>query len=62
MEKDTTDKPQPEESLSTPSAKQPWVKPQVTFVPPQLTRHGGLAKVTGQGFFGGFSPGTDEEL
>lgn len=52
-----------ERSNVTPSAspeKQPWVKPQVTFVKPQLTKHGGLAKVTGQGFFGAFSPGADD--
>jgi hypothetical protein len=62
VKKDTDDKTRSEETPSTPSAKRPYVKPQVTFVPPQLTKHGGLTKVTGQGFFGGFSPGIDEEL
>ena len=63
MKKDTDDdKAGSKEVLSTRSTKQPWVTPQVSFVPPRLTKHGGLTKVTGQGFFGGFSPGFDEEL
>jgi hypothetical protein len=62
VKKDTDDKARSEEALPTSAAKRPWVTPQVTFVPPQLTKHGSLARVTGQGFFGGFSPGFDEEL
>jgi hypothetical protein len=42
---------------SPPSAdKQPWHAPKLTFVEPQLTVHGDLTQVTGQGFFGGFTP------
>jgi hypothetical protein len=36
--------------------KQPWQEPKLTFVEPTLTKHGSLQEVTGQGFFGGFTP------
>jgi hypothetical protein len=39
-----------------PADRQPWNEPKLTFVEPQLTAHGDLKKVTGQGFFGGFTP------
>jgi hypothetical protein len=38
------------------SGKKPWHEPKLTFVEPKLTEHGSLEKVTGEGFFGGFSP------
>lgn len=38
------------------TARQPWHEPKLTFVEPQLTVHGDLQTVTGQGFFGGFTP------
>ena len=36
--------------------KQPWQEPKLTFIEPALTKHGTLEELTGQGFFGGFSP------
>jgi hypothetical protein len=36
--------------------KRPWQEPKLTFVEPTLTKHGTLQELTGQGFFGGFSP------
>jgi hypothetical protein len=57
VDEKTTSKQQ---SDATPPAKQAWVKPQVTFVPPQLTKHGSVTKLTGQAFFGAFSPGLED--
>jgi hypothetical protein len=37
-------------------SKQPWQEPKLTFIEPTLTKHGTLHELTGQGFFGGFSP------
>jgi hypothetical protein len=37
-------------------SKQPWQEPKLTFIEPTLTKHGTLEDVTGQGFFGTFSP------
>ena len=37
-------------------SKQPWQEPKLTFIEPTLTKHGTLQELTGQGFFGGFSP------
>ena len=46
-----------EEQLTPPSAeRQPWQEPKLAFVEPKLTPHGDLKQVTGQGFFGGFTP------
>jgi hypothetical protein len=41
---------------SLPSGKKPWQEPKLTFVEPKLTKHGSLEKVTGQSFFGPFTP------
>jgi hypothetical protein len=41
---------------SQPVDKRPWVEPKLAFVEPKLTKHGSLEEVTGQGFFGGFTP------
>jgi hypothetical protein len=42
---------------SSPSgAKKSWQEPKLAFVEPKLTKHGTLKEVTGQGFFGGFTP------
>ena len=49
-----------EQTETTEPGKQAWVKPQATFVPPQLTKQGTVTKVTGQSFFGAFSPGADD--
>jgi hypothetical protein len=44
-------------SAGAPSGdKRPWQAPKLTFVEPTLTPHGALTRVTGQGFFGGFTP------
>jgi hypothetical protein len=46
-----------EETASSQSVgKKPWQEPKLTFVEPKLTKHGALEEVTGQGFFGGFTP------
>jgi hypothetical protein len=47
-----------EEQPSTPlvAERQPWQEPKLAFVEPKLTAHGDLKKVTGDGFFGGFTP------
>jgi len=46
-----------EQGTPSPSAdRQPWHEPKLTFVEPKLTVHGALTQVTGQGFFGGFTP------
>jgi hypothetical protein len=46
-----------EEPASSESAgKKPWQEPKLAFVEPKLTKHGTLEEVTGQGFFGGFTP------
>ena len=60
MDEKNRSKEQSEETTSASSGKKAWVKPQVTFVQPQLTKHGALTKLTGQGFFGAFSPGADD--
>jgi len=36
--------------------RQPWQEPKLAFVEPKLTAHGDLKKITGQGFFGAFTP------
>ena len=45
-----------QESIAPSSSKQPWQEPKLAFVEPKLTKHGSLEEVTGDGFFGGFSP------
>ena len=56
--KETRDKaPEGQKADATP--KQPWVKPRLAFVEPQLTSHGEFTKVTGA-FFGAFSPGAND--
>jgi hypothetical protein len=39
----------------SPADKKPWEEPKLTFVEPELTKHGKLDKIT-HGFFGTFSP------
>jgi hypothetical protein len=57
-----TDRPshQAQEEQGTPlapvSGKQPWQEPKLTFIEPILTKHGTLQELTGQGFFGSFTP------
>lgn len=36
--------------------KKAFDEPKLTFVEPKLTKHGDATKITGQGFFGTFSP------
>lgn len=58
-ERDRPSQPAQEDrgSASSPSpGKQPWQEPKLAFVEPTLTKHGSLQEVTGQGFFGGFTP------
>jgi len=43
-------------SLTPAPGKQPWQEPKLTFIEPTLTKHGTLEELTGQSFFGGFSP------
>jgi hypothetical protein len=43
-------------SLAPTPSKQPWQEPRLKFIEPTLTQHGKLEELTGQGFFGGFSP------
>lgn len=43
-------------ALDPAAGKQPWQEPKLTFIEPTLTPHGRLEELTGQGFFGGFSP------
>ena len=47
-----------EEQHHTPPGvdRQPWQEPKLAFVEPKLTAHGDLKQVTGQGYFGGFTP------
>ena len=46
-----------QESAASPAAaKKPWQEPKLVFVEPKLTKHGSLEEVTGQGFFGAFTP------
>jgi hypothetical protein len=46
-----------QETGSSPAtAKKPWQEPKLAFVEPKLTKQGSLEEVTGQGFFGGFTP------
>ena len=42
--------------LAPAPGKQPWQEPKLTFTEPTLTKHGTLEELTGQGFFGGFTP------
>jgi hypothetical protein len=44
------------EESSQSAGKKPWQEPKLAFVEPKLTKHGTLEEVTGQGFFGGFTP------
>ena len=60
MDEKNRSREQSEQTTSALPGKQAWVKPQVTFVQPQLTKQGTLTKLTGQGFFGAFSPGADD--
>jgi hypothetical protein len=39
-----------------PADKKPWQEPKLTFVEPKLTKHGSMEEVTGQSFFGAFTP------
>jgi hypothetical protein len=61
MDKDA-DRPshQAQEEQGAPLApapgKQPWQEPKLTFIEPTLTKHGTLQELTGQGFFGPFTP------
>jgi hypothetical protein len=49
--------PQVEKTESAPTLeKKPWQEPKLVFVEPKLTKHGSLEEITGQSFFGGFSP------
>lgn len=44
-------------STDVPSpSKKPWQEPKLAFVEPKLTQHGSLEEVTGEGFFGAFTP------
>ena len=43
-------------SSSAADGKEPWQEPKLSFVEPKLTKHGSLEEVTGEGFFGGFTP------
>jgi hypothetical protein len=45
-----------EPAASQPLDKKPWEEPKLTFVEPKLTKHGSLEEMTGQGFFGAFTP------
>ena len=48
---------QPNEQEPAPTVdKKPWQEPKLAFVEPKLTKHGSLEEITGQGFFGGFTP------
>ena len=49
---------EPEPAASQSPDKKPWQEPKLTFVEPKLTKHGSLEEVTGQAFFGGFTPPT----
>jgi hypothetical protein len=52
-----TQEKEAEESASSQTVgKKPWQEPKLAFVEPKLTKHGSLEEVTGQGFFGGFTP------
>jgi hypothetical protein len=59
MEKDEVWLAQPQgngEASAPSSGKKPWQEPKLAFVEPKLTKHGSLEKVTGQSFFGAFTP------
>jgi hypothetical protein len=46
-----------QEAEAPPCARQAVLgDPKLAFVKPKLTKHGSLKEVTGEGFFGGFSP------
>jgi hypothetical protein len=52
-----TSSDQGEQYATPPGAdRQPWQEPKLVFVEPKLTAHGDLKQVTGQSFFGGFTP------
>jgi hypothetical protein len=52
-----TSSDQGEQHATPPGAdRQPWQEPKLVFVEPKLTAHGDLKQVTGQSFFGGFTP------
>ena len=60
MEKEKVQLPPRHEEQEPDSAqtlgKKPWEEPKLAFVEPKLTKHGSLEEITGQGFFGGFTP------
>jgi hypothetical protein len=37
-------------------AKAPWCEPKLAFVEPELKKQGEMTELTGQGFFGTFTP------
>jgi hypothetical protein len=45
-----------QDTTLTPADKQPWQEPKLAYVEPKVTAHGDLKQVTGDGFFGGFTP------
>lgn len=51
-----TERKEEKSSSSQVSVKKTWEEPKLAFVEPKLTKHGTLQEVTGQGFFGGFTP------
>ena len=53
---DTPLEPGAQDASASAGDKQPWQDPKLAFVEPKLTKHGSLKEVTGDGFFGGFSP------
>ena len=36
--------------------KTPWSEPKLAFVEPQVKKHGDVVELTGEGFFGTFTP------
>jgi hypothetical protein len=47
----------PQEQEPAPTlGKKPWQEPKLAFVEPKLTKHGSLEEITGDSFFGGFTP------
>ena len=61
MEKEKVQLPPPRHEEQEPGSaptldKKPWQEPKLAFVEPKLTKHGSLEEVTGQSFFGGFTP------
>ena len=45
-----------EKALDSSRTKKHFKEPKLTFVEPKLTKQGDATKITGQGFFGTFSP------